>query len=379
MNERLVDVERALSHAEADVLVERLGEEVEKHYGISEAELYLVDYRLSSLLPLGGGEPLTHPGHPAWRSFDHQSEVFDDDVLFLPVTMRGDRIGVLRLAPVPGDDEAAHGDLARLAVSLAHEMAAVRGSTDAYLVAARARRLTLAAEMQWELLPGRSRTRPSFSLAGQLEPAYAVRGDSFDWADDGHRLWMSAVNGTGEGVAAATLTSLATFALRNARRGGLDLADQAALADQAVYAHYRGEQHLAALLLSVDLASGVVTAVDAGSPRLLLLRGEEASDVELEAQFPLGMFDGTNYRPQTFELEVGDRLFVISDGVFDAVNGTGGRYGETALTRFVRRSRRQSPLDAVRALLGELRAHVAADLVDDAVVVCLDWNGPKTA
>ena len=99
MIERLVDVERALSHAEADVLVERLGEEVEKHYGISEAELFLVDYRLSSLLPLGGGEPLTHPGHPAWRSFDHQSEVFDDDVLFLPVTMRGDRIGVLRLAP----------------------------------------------------------------------------------------------------------------------------------------------------------------------------------------------------------------------------------------------------------------------------------------
>jgi serine phosphatase RsbU (regulator of sigma subunit) len=132
-------------------------------------------------------------------------------------------------------------------------------------------------------------------------------------------------------------------------------------------------------LLSVDLASGVVTAVDAGSPRLLLLRGAEASDVELEAQLPLGMFDGTIYRPQTFELAVGDRLFVISDGVYEAANEAGGLYGETALTRFVRRSRRQSPLDAVRALLGELRAHVASDLVDDAVVVCLDWNGPKTS
>ena len=377
MNERLVDVERALSHAEADLLVERLGEELDERYGIGEVELFLVDYRLSALLPLGAGEAVDHPGHPAWRSFDHQSETFDDDVLFLPVTMRGDRIGVLRLAPVSADDESVRADLANLATYLAHEMAAVRDSTDAYLVAARARRLTLAAEMQWELLPGRSRTRSSFSLAGQLEPAYAVRGDSFDWADDGHRLWMSAVNGTGEGIAAATLTSLATFALRNARRGGLELADQAALADQAIFAHYRGEQHLAALLLSVDLASGVVTAVDAGSPRLVLLRGEDVSDVELEAQLPLGMFDGTIYRPQTFELEVGDRLFVISDGVYDAVNQAGGRYGETDLTRFVRRSRQQSPLDAVRGLLGELRAHVAADLVDDAVVVCLDWNGPK--
>ena len=49
----------------------------------------------------------------------------------------------------------------------------------------------------------------------------------------------------------------------------------------------------------------------------------------------------------------------------------------SALTRFIRRSGRQAPLDAVRALLGELRAHVAGDLADDAVVVCLDWTGPK--
>jgi len=379
MNERLVDVERALSQSEADVIVERLGDELEKHYGISAADLLLVDYRLSALLPLGGGEPVTRPGDPAWRCFDHQSEVFADPVLFLPVTMRGDRIGVLRLESVTSDDDAVRAELADLATRLAHEVAAVRGSTDRYLVAARARRLTLAAEMQWELLPGRSRSRPSFALAGQLEPAYAVRGDSFDWADDGHRLWMSAVNGSGEGISAATLTSLATFALRNARRGGLDLADQAALADQAIYAHYRGEQHLAALLLEVDLASGVVTAVDAGSPRLLLLRGEEVSDVELEAQLPLGMFDGTIYRAQTFELEVGDRMFVVSDGVYEAADQAGGLYGETALTRSVRRSRHRSPLDAVRALLGELRAHVSADLGDDAVVVCLDWNGPKAA
>ncbi|SNT65206.1 Serine phosphatase RsbU, regulator of sigma subunit [Asanoa hainanensis] len=379
MNERLVDVERALSRAEADAIVERLGDQLKEHYGITEADLLLVDYRLSALLPLAGGEAVTKPGHPAWRSFDHQSEVYDEPVLFLPVTMRGDRIGVLRLAPVAEDDDVARAELADLATHLAHEVVAVRGSTDRYLVAARARRLTLAAEMQWELLPGRSRSRPSFALAGQLEPAYAVRGDSFDWADDAHRLWLSAVNGSGEGIAASTLTSLATFALRNARRGGLDLADQAALADQAVYAHYRGEQHLAALLLQVDLASGVVTAVDAGSPQLLLLRGEEVSDVELEAQLPLGMFDGTIYRPQTFELAVGDRLFVISDGVYDALDQAGSRYGESALTKFVRRSRHRSPLDAVRALLGELRAHVSTDLVDDAVVVCLDWNGPKAA
>jgi serine phosphatase RsbU (regulator of sigma subunit) len=343
-------------------------------YSITDVELLLVDYRLAALVPLSGGDAVTRPGHAAWRSFDHQSEAVEGPEQYLPVTMRGDRIGVLRLAPAPADPEQ-RAELAEVATLLAHELATVRMSTDRYMVAARTRRLTLAAEMQWELLPGRSRSRPSFALAGQLEPAYAVRGDSFDWADDSDRLWLTTLNGTGEGVAAASLTALATHALRNARRAGLELADQAALADQALYAHFRGEQHIAALMLQVDLATGAVTAIDAGSPRMILLRDGEVSDIPLEAQLPLGMFEGTDYRPQTFTLAAGDRLFIVSDGVFEAASDKTGLYGDTALARFVRRSHAAAPLEAVRALLGDLRAFVAGDLIDDAVAVCLDWNG----
>jgi hypothetical protein len=374
MTQRLAGARKVLAQSPADALVESLAEELVKAFSITDTELLLVDYRLAALVPLGGADPVTRPGHPAWRSFDHQSEVVEGQAAYLPVTARGDRIGVLRLAPVPADG-VAQSELGEVALLLAHELAAVRLSTDRYLVAARTRRLTLAAEMQWELLPGRSRSRPSFSLAGQLEPAYAVRGDSFDWADDSSRLWLSTVNGSGEGVAASALTALGTHALRNARRAGLPLADQAALADQAVYAHYRGEQHLAALLLEVDLVTGDVDAIDAGSPRMLLLRDGEVSDVPLEAQLPLGMFDGTDYRTQRFALTPDDRLFVLSDGVYDAASEKAGSYGEVALARFVRRTHAAAPLDAVRSLLGDLRAFVAGDLVDDAVAVCLDWNG----
>jgi hypothetical protein len=378
VNDRLAAVRRALAQSPAESLVEDLAAELVKSHSVTDTDLLLVDYRLAALVPLSGADPVTRPGHPAWRSFDHQSEVVEGPEQFLPVTMRGDRIGVLRLAPAPAADQ--RSELAEVATLLAHEIAAVRGSTDRYLVGARTRRLTLAAEMQWELLPGRSRSRDSFALAGQLEPAYAVRGDSFDWADDRDRVWLSTVNGSGEGVAAAMLTSLATHALRNARRAGVELADQAALADQAVFAYHRGEQHLAALLLELDLATGVVTAVDAGSPKLLLLRGGDVEHIELEAQLPLGMFDGTIYRPQHFQLRPGDRLFVVSDGVYEAVTSGSpapSAYGEAALTRFVRHTRTAAPLDAVRSLLGDLRAYVSGDLDDDAVTVCLDYAGTQ--
>ncbi|WP_232533809.1 PP2C family protein-serine/threonine phosphatase [Plantactinospora sp. KBS50] len=290
---------------------------------------------------------------------------------YLPVSMRGERIGVLAVTGAGADRDT---ELAEVATLLAHELAAVRAGTDRYALAARSRRLTLAAEMQWELLPGRSRERPSFGLAGQLEPAYAVRGDSFDWSDDGDRLWLSVINGMGDEVTAASLTALATNALRNARRAGISLADQAALADQAIYAYHQGAQYLGTLLLELDLAAGAVTVIDAGSPRLLRLRDGEVRHEKLDEQFPLGMFEGSIYRPQRFRLAPGDRLYLVSDGVYDAA-AEAGRYGVAALERFVRRSGALAPLQAVRSLLADLRAFVGSDLVDDAVAVCLQWYG----
>jgi serine phosphatase RsbU (regulator of sigma subunit) len=375
VSDRAIAVRRAMTEAPADTVLECLAEVLAKEYAISEVDLYLVDYRLAALMPLIGGAPVTRPGDPAWRSFDHQSEVTDGTTTYVPVTTRGERLGVLRFSPAPEDADLC-GELAEAATLLAHELQSAGAGTDRYTVAARTRRLTLAAEVQWELLPGRSRIRPSFSLAGQLEPAYAVRGDSFDWAENDGKLYLTVLNGMGEGITAAMLTSLATHALRNARRAGLELADQASLADQAVFAQHRGAAHVAALMLELDLRTGEVLAVDAGSPRLMVLRDGEVLDQPLEPQFPLGMFETSEYTPQRFTLQLGDRLLVVSDGVFDAPGGV-GRYGEAALHRFVRRTRSLAPLQAVRSLLGDLRTFLEdADLEDDAVAVCLDWTGP---
>jgi serine phosphatase RsbU (regulator of sigma subunit) len=132
---------------------------------------------------------------------------------------------------------------------------------------------------------------------------------------------------------------------------------------------------VAALLLEVNLATGEVLVVDAGSPRLLLLRDGAAQDLSLEAQFPFGMFESSEYTEQRFRLRTGDRLMIVSDGVSEAATTT-GRYGDLALHRFLRRTRSLAPLQAVRSLLGDLRTFVGdGELEDDAVAVCLDWTG----
>ncbi|WP_432118813.1 PP2C family protein-serine/threonine phosphatase, partial [Streptomyces sp. bgisy032] len=209
-----------------------------------------------------------------------------------------------------------------------------------------------------------------------LEPAYAIFGDNFDWSASADRLMLYVTNGMGEGIEASLLTNLAINALRNARRAGLAIDDQAALADQAVYAHYRGRCYLSVLMFDFELSTGRAWVVDAGSPQLLRLREGAVEHIAFEAQLPLGMFEETDYVAQEFAVEPGDRLVFVSDGVYGAASPGGETYGEAALVRAIMSTRLLPAAEVPRAVLRELSGHRGKPVADDdALVVCLDWRG----
>lgn len=263
-----------------------------------------------------------------------------------------------------------------IAGEVAMALRAADRETDRYRRARRQERLSMAAELQWELLPGRSISHEAFQLAGQLEPAYTVSGDHFDWSLNDDRLTVTVLNGDTIGLAAALLTAVTVNAMRNARRSGGGLVEQAELASDTVYYQHRGHRHVATVLLELDCTTGRVRAVDAGSPHLMRLRGGAVTRLVLEQQLPLGMFAETRYDLQEFDLDPGDRLFVVSDGVWGADPSGREAYGQRAMARSMRATRLQPPSEAVGTVMRELQAfHADADLRDDAVVVCLDWHG----
>ncbi|MET9800481.1 PP2C family protein-serine/threonine phosphatase [Streptomyces sp. NPDC006368] len=385
--DRFSAVERALRRAPAHALLEAVRNALTAHYTATSVDLLMADYAMTILQPVQAlpytAEPVpVHTSAPG-RAFGAQQPYAErhprasDVTAHFPVSVRGDRIGVLTVR-LPEDHYTpqTERELRDIAEILGHEIVVAERDTDLYLQARRANRLTLAAEMQWQLLPGRSCARPEYEIGAQLEPAYAIFGDNFDWSASADHLTLTVTNGMGEGIEAALLTSLAINALRNARRAGLSLADQAFLADQAIYGHYHGAAHLSVLLLRFHLATGEVEIVDAGSPKMWRLRQGKAEPIELEAQLPLGMFEDTIYTPQAFSVLPGDRLFFLSDGVYDVASPAGERYSEKALIRAMTATRLLPPSQVPRAVLQELAGHRGPiDAEDDAMVVCLDWHG----
>ncbi|MFD5080486.1 PP2C family protein-serine/threonine phosphatase [Streptomyces sp. NPDC058371] len=386
---RFVAAERALRTAAPHQLLDAVSPVLCGDYAAETVELLMADYGLTVLQPVS---ELPHtleavPVHssPAGRAFGAQEPFVEERTggrvcAHLPVTVRGDRLGVLSVTLLSERlDEETLAELADIAEVLGHEVLVAERDTDLYLQARRRDRLTLAAEMQWQLLPGRSCARPEYELGAQLEPAYAIFGDNFDWSAAADRLTVYITNGMGEGIEASLLTSLGINALRNARRAGIPIEDQAALADQAIHAQYRGASYLSVLMLDFELSTGRIRVVDAGSPQMLRLRGRGVERVDFEAQLPLGMFEETDYVVQEFRVEPGDRLLFVSDGVYGVAAPGGEKYGERALAKAITSTRLLPAAEVPRAVLRELTGHRGGPKPeDDALVLCLDWHGPQT-
>jgi len=362
-----------LRAAPPDRVPEVAADHLRHHYAAGHVEVLLADLNATALWPVG--DPDGPPGGGLeQRCFGSQQPVLDGGRVLLPLTVWGDRLGVLRVGLTPPVERELIKELQQLADEIALALRAADKDTDRYRRVCRRSRLTMAAELQWDLLPGRSLDGRRFRLAGALEPAYAMFGDHYDWALTGDRLTVTVLNGHGDGIEAALLTTVAVNAMRNARRAGANIVEQAELASDAIYSRHGGTAHVATLLLEFDLSTGGVEAVDAGSPRAIIARNGEIRPVTLEQQLPLGMFGDGRYDTQKFALETGDRLLVVSDGVHAATPGGRAAYGESALPAALRRTRLQPPAEAVGTVIRALRDyHAGAELEDDGVIVCLDW------
>jgi serine phosphatase RsbU (regulator of sigma subunit) len=379
VSDRPAPVGSLLRSAPPDRLAEVTAAHLRETCGAERVEVLLADLTMSTLRPVI--DPDGDLGGPLeQRCLGSQLPVTDGGPgrttrVLLPLTAWGDRSGVLRLEFGRPVDHELIDQLAEIADELAVALRAADKDTDRYRRLQRRQRLTMAAELQWDLLPGRSLSGDRFQLAGALDPAYAMYGDHYDWAVTGDTLTVTVLNGYGDGIEAALLTTVAVNAMRNARRSGAGIVEQAELASDAVYAKWAGNAYVATLLFEVDLEKGEVAAVDAGSPRALIAQNGEIRLVTLDQQLPLGMFDDGRYEIQHVRLSPGDRLLIVSDGVHAATPGGRAPYGDSALLTALRRTRLQPPTEAVGTVIRGLREyHQGQEPEDDAVVVCLDWQ-----
>jgi serine phosphatase RsbU (regulator of sigma subunit) len=290
--------------------------------------------------------------------------------MVVPVTDRGDAIGLLELdlPRYPSADEIT--DISSAAHALAYVVIAARRHTDVFEWGQRSVPFALAAEIQRRLLPASYTCEAGqFTLAGWLEPAATVGGDTFDYSLDRDTLHVSITDAVGHQVEAALVATLLVGALRNGRRKGLGLADQARYANDALAENAAAGQFVTGQLLQIDLNEGSASIVNAGHNMPLRLRDGRVEEVDLTIEPPFGVVPGKSFQVQAFPLEPGDRLVFLTDGMLER------NAASLDVAAALAESAALHPREVVHELGAAVLKATDGDLKDDATMVCLDWYG----
>ena len=209
--ERLLGVLLDRAHEMPPQLIAPLVAEEVGRIGGRDVSILLQDYDQLILAPLPGmrlvvGEPERIDDSQAGRAFLSATTVeqpqADGVRMFLPLLDGSDEVGVLAvtLSSVDDDDRRL---LRRLAGLVADMLVTKNSYTDQFFQARRRESMSLAAEIQWSLLPPLTMIVPQVAVAGILEPAYDVAGDSFDYALNDNILHMAIIDAMGHGLDAA--------------------------------------------------------------------------------------------------------------------------------------------------------------------------------
>jgi len=380
----LMAVENAPPVAAADVLGQWLATAV----GASEVSFLVLDFSGRALIRLGhaGAQAATRTqgretaervplaGSPHGLALRNQAVEVEDGAgesrLFAPVTNRGEAIGVLELSLPESPDEQTLVDVAFAAHALAYVVIANRRFTDLFEWGQRSVRLSLAAEIQHRLLPGAFTCEGGqFTLAAWLEPAGEIAGDSFDFAIERDTLHLSMSDARGHAVGAAILATLFVGALRNARRAGVGLAEQARLANEGLGEHVDWSDFVTGQLARIDLRTETATIVNAGHEPPLRLRGGRVETVELLADPPFGLVHDHQYRVQPLPLQAGDRLMFLTDGMLER------NASNVDIRTLMVEGADMHPREAVQHVVLALLQATEGELRDDATAMCVDWHG----
>jgi serine phosphatase RsbU (regulator of sigma subunit) len=372
-----LEVTRVLDEVPPHLVPDQLVAEARRASG-SAVALYVADIDGSHLLRLAGSEefPESLPGAPALGpeivpeglpAFQDQLRQRLPGCVCEPLWLRGRVTGLLLCMGTPMmplDDIARQG---AAALELANDY------TDFIEAARRRKPTTPAAEIQQNLFPPRIVRIQGAQLAGGLLPTYEVGGDWFDFVDNHDGAWLAIADTSGNGPTAAGLGAAALGALRAARRSGHTL-EQAMLAmHETVQRLGNPEFHVSALIARWRAATRTLTWVNCGHPPAYL------ADVHgnlTALDSPPHPALGTGDREPTFapaerELQSGERVILVTDGVIERRTGDGGRFGVEGVRRAMAAVEYPTAAATAMAILQGVSDCWREPLEDDGTVVVL--------
>ncbi|HSL90542.1 MAG TPA: SpoIIE family protein phosphatase [Ignavibacteriaceae bacterium] len=188
--------------------------------------------------------------------------------------------------------------------------------------------------LQLSMLPASTPETNEFDFGVFIETASEVGGDYYDFTfkKDGS-LNIAIGDATGHGMKAGIMVSIMK-ALFISDSSELHLIDFFSNSNKTIKALNLGRMMMAFTVLNIN--KNRVQFINAGMPPIFIYRNSTKSVVEFETQcMPLGAISEMYFKITEFEINSGDTILILSDGLPELFNYMGMAYGyERVQTEF---------------------------------------------
>jgi len=199
--------------------------------------------------------------------------------------------------------------------------------------------LNVARKIQADMLPKISTlgARDEFDIYATNLPAREVGGDFYDFfMVDDHHLAVVIGDVSGKGVPAALFMVIAKTLIKNQAQLGKTPEEVFSTVNNQLVEGNDENMFVTAWMGILETSTGKFTYVNAGhNPPLLKQGSGDYQWLKSKPGFILGGLDDTQYQQGEIHMEPGDRVYLYTDGVTEAIDADEELFGEGRLLEAV--------------------------------------------
>ena len=221
--------------------------------------------------------------------------------------------------------------------------------------------------------------RAEIDLFATMDPAKDVGGDFYDFyfIDEDH-LCLVIADVSGKGIPAALFMMLSKRILEDLARQEPTPSTILEKTNDLLCDNNQAEMFVTVWLGILEISTGKLTAANAGHEFPAICKKGGSFELYKDTHgFVVGGMEGVHYKGYDLQLNPGDKLFVYTDGVPEATDGSGEMFGTDRMIAALRSCTDNTPEEILQGVKNAVDSFVGdAEQFDDMTMMCLEYKGP---
>lgn len=233
--------------------------------------------------------------------------------------------------------------------------------------------LNVAASIQQRILPTELPKINGYDLAGINIPSKEVGGDYYDCFDLGNGKYALIIaDVAGKGIGAALLVNTLDAALYSYLEFDIPLTEMADRLNKLIYISSPPDKFITFFIAVLDSKTGELDIVNAGHNPIFLLRSKGTLEKLDAGGVGLGMFDfGIPYTGKQSIINSGDKLFLYTDGIPEAMNEREEEYSDDKMINYFQSHSEIPAKEFIDALVKDVKEYSGTALQSDDITALI--------